>query len=256
MELSVLGRYSPFPRAGGACPGYLVRSGESNLLLECGSGTLSRLAEFIALSDLDHVIVSHLHGDHCADLAILRYAADYDVRADARAARNGMPGDEEPPGRGITVYAPGEPEEDFARIAYKEALFSRAIDAGDTLEIGPFRISFARTEHPLPCLASRIECRGKTLVYTADTAYCDAILELARGADLLLAEASLPEGCRGFRGHMTASEAGRMAREAGVARLILTHFWPEADPEEAAMVAAGEVDRPVEAAVEGRTYHV
>ncbi|MFO7941237.1 MAG: MBL fold metallo-hydrolase [Bacillota bacterium] len=256
MELTVLGCYSPFPRAGGACPGYLIREEGHSLLLECGSGTLSRLAEFIPIGELDNVIISHLHGDHCSDLAVLRYAADYDVRAEARAARSATAPETEAPGGGITVYSPPEPAEDFRRIAYKEALFSRPILPEDTMTLGPFELSFAGTDHPMPCLAMRIECDCATFAYTADTAPSKAVEELARGVDLLLAETSLPEGCEGFRGHMTASDAGRMAREAGVSRLLLTHFWPEADRERAALDAAQWVDVPVEAVTEGRTYPI
>ncbi|MFP4201273.1 MAG: MBL fold metallo-hydrolase [Clostridia bacterium] len=254
MELTVLGCYSPFPRAGGACPGYLIREEDDYLLLECGSGTLSRLAEFIPITKIDNVIISHLHGDHCSDLAILKYAADYDVRADARAARSDTTPQSEPPGQGITVYSPPQPEEEFRRIAYKEALFSRPLLPEDTLTLGPFELSFAETDHPIPCLAMRIRGASATLAYTADTAPSKDVEELARGADLLLAEASLPEGCEGFRGHMTASDAGRMAKGADVARLLLTHFWPEADKERAALDAANQVDIPVEAVVEGRSY--
>ncbi len=256
MRLSILGRYSPFPRAGSACPGYLLRSGEENLLLECGSGVVSRLSEFISPYELDHVVISHLHGDHCSDLAVLKYAANYDVSPGARATRRATDPAREERGRGITVYAPGEPADEFARIPHKDAMRAEAIDESTSLQIGPFHLTFAKTEHPIPCVAVRVKCEGKTLAYTADTALCDSVIDLARGADLLLAEASLPEGCSSFGGHMTASEAGEMALGADVGGLLLTHFWPEADVEAAKHAASSRAHCPVDIAIEGRSYDI
>ncbi len=257
VQLTVLGRYSPFPPAGGACPGYLLRHEGFHLLLECGSGTVARLQEFMPLEALDHVVLSHLHGDHCADVSVLKYAANYTVSPSARAARRGTRPDDESRGNPTIIYAPDEPEEEFRRLNHKDALLARPIGPGESLALGPFHLHFAATEHPLPCVATRIECGGRTLVYTGDTARCASVEDLARGADLLLAEASLPESCTDFRGHMRASEASDLARSAGVGRLLLTHFWPEADTEEYVLHAqAADENLPVAAAVEGKTYTV
>ena len=74
MKLTVLGKYGPYPAANGATSGYLLQSGNENVLIECGSGVLSRLQRFVALNDLSAIVLSHLHSDHMADMLILRYA--------------------------------------------------------------------------------------------------------------------------------------------------------------------------------------
>ena len=76
MELVVLGCWAPYPRAGGACSGYLIRAGGLNILLEAGNGSLSRLMTFIDFRYLDAVIVTHLHPDHYLDLFPLRHAVE------------------------------------------------------------------------------------------------------------------------------------------------------------------------------------
>lgn len=243
MQLTVLGRYSPFPPSDGACPGYLVQGGGESLLLECGSGVVARLQRHLPLAGLRYVILSHLHGDHCSDMNVLRYAADTDVRH--RQAPDP-----------VEVFAPPEPEDEFARLEYKDAVAARPVNHGDRLQLGPFSVEFARTDHPLHCLAVRVTADGKSLVYTGDTAFSPEVTALAADCDLLLAEASLEESRRGFRGHMTASEAARMACEAGARRLLLTHFWPFSDPEAMADTARLHCDLPCTAVAEGETYLV
>jgi ribonuclease BN (tRNA processing enzyme) len=80
--------------------------------------------------------------------------------------------------------------------------------------------------------ALRIECGSSVLAYTADSAYCDALVEVAEGADVLLAEATLPQAYAGRVPHLTPREAATVAVEAGVGRLLLTHLWPTADADE------------------------
>ena len=98
MELTVLGRYGPYPRAGGACSGYLVRAEGTTLLVDCGAGVLSRLFSVCALCQIDAILLSHLHYDHCADLSVLRYALE----------QQGARGSVALP---VPVYAPDAPAE-------------------------------------------------------------------------------------------------------------------------------------------------
>ena len=76
MRLTALGVYGPFPRAGSACSGYVVETGETRILLDCGSGVFSRLSGVCQLDSIDAVVLSHLHFDHCSDMGVLRYAAE------------------------------------------------------------------------------------------------------------------------------------------------------------------------------------
>ena len=76
MKLTVLGRYGPYPAPGGATSGYLVESGGTRLLLECGSGVVSNLLRVCPATALAGVMLSHLHMDHAGDLGVLRYALE------------------------------------------------------------------------------------------------------------------------------------------------------------------------------------
>lgn len=216
MRLRILGFNSPYPPPGGAGPGYLLEAGRSRVLLECGSGVVSRLKPYCDFrrGELDAVVISHLHPDHFCDLLVLRYAHHRSM------LERGVPP--------LRVYAPAEP------LPERQVLEYRSLEVVTTqpescLLIGDLEFTFFATDHAIPCHAMRIVSGGRTLFYTADTAYAPALVEAARGADVLLAEASFLSRDKGENvpKHMTAAECGQMAAAAGVKRLLLTHFWPE-----------------------------
>jgi ribonuclease Z len=123
------------------------------------------------------------------------------------------------------------------------------VKAGSELPVGgSYRLRTAPTEHSRPCVALRFEeqASGRSLVYSADTGPCPAVEELARGADVLIHEATTREP---FFGHTTPRQAGEVAARAGVKRLVLVHFSPRwTMPEEEALseVRAGGFTGPSE----------
>ena len=247
MELTVLGCYGPYPPAGGACSGYLLEEGGCRVLLDCGNGVLSRLQQHLPLWDLDAVVVSHLHSDHVSDLFIMRYGLELALASGRR------------PGP-LPLFAPAEPAAEFARLPYKDVYRVQALSAaGPPLQIGPFSFTFCETVHAVPCLAARVATPGGTLVYSGDTGYFDGLAPFAAGASLFLCEANLQEEEMARQPqppkHLSAAAAARLAAEAGVERLLLTHLHPA---REAGL--AVEEARPyfgaVEAAREGARYRV
>ncbi|MHB9057339.1 MAG: MBL fold metallo-hydrolase, partial [Bacillota bacterium] len=232
-RLTVLGRCSPFPGTGGHCPGYLLEAEGVRVLVECGPGTLTRLAGRLKpgpgpapttvspFAGLDALVVSHLHADHFSEALSLRYAIANDIRG---GFRRGL----------LPVYGPAGPAAERDIIAYPKAFDLGTIGEDTPLTVGPFHFEFRRTDHPYDCLAMRIRAGRSTVVYTADTAWDDKLLAWAAaagGPDLLLAEASLQDAHAHLRslGHLTAREAGRFARLCGARRTLLVHLYPEFD---------------------------
>jgi ribonuclease BN (tRNA processing enzyme) len=122
-------------------------------------------------------------------------------------------------------------------------------------EVGPFRITPAEVDHPVPAFAFRIEVAGRVLAYTGDTGPTEALLEIARGADLLLAEASFrDEDDNPASLHLTGVEAGALAAKAAAKRLVLTHVPPWHDASGMLAEAAAAYDGPAELAVAGAVY--
>jgi ribonuclease BN (tRNA processing enzyme) len=99
------------------------------------------------------------------------------------------------------------------------------------IEAGPFTVDLTRVNHPIETYGMRVEAGGRSLAYSADTGACDALVEIARGADLFLCEASYLDGDSNPPNvHLTGREAGEHAARADVGKLLLTHLVPWGDP--------------------------
>lgn len=224
MELRVLGCYAPYPAPGGAMSGYLVQHKGTSLLLDGGSGVASRLQQYLPIESLQAVLLSHLHEDHISDVHCLRFLQLAAIQAGRTTGR-------------LQIWAPAEPVEQRAWIESKPPSEQwqdlRTYDPAEPLILGDLRVEFVPTTHAIPCWAMRIQPveGGPVLFYGADTGWDESLVEAARGADLLLAEASLDEAHAHMRwlGHLTATEAARWGREAGVKRCLLTHIHPMMD---------------------------
>jgi ribonuclease BN (tRNA processing enzyme) len=206
MRLTVIGCSGSVPGPDAACSGYLVEQDGYRLLLEVGTGVAGALQRHVAAADLDAVIVSHGHEDHCGDLAHLGYLRtlpnSYRPLPVTGAADLPPPVWRNPDVFAVTAATPGP----------------RAM--------GPFTVRLSRVEHDRECWATRI---GDGLCFTADTAPCAALDELAQGCTVLLAEASGLDGDGSIEAHLTAGDAGRLAGRAGARLLILTHLRPWQD---------------------------
>lgn len=231
MRLTVVGcsGSGPGPDSPASC--YLVEHEGFALVLDLGNGAFGALQRVLDPDEVDAVFLSHLHADHCLDVAPFVVWKRYSGRST--------------PGR-VPLYAPVGADRRL-RLAYDAAdgpiddvLDVTAIGPGEW-QLGPFAVSTARTAHPVECHAVRLTAGGRSLVYTGDTGVCPAVVELARGADVLLAEAAHPE-VAGLPPdlHLTGRQAGEHARDAGVGRLLLTHVPPWVD-RVAQLAAASEV---------------
>ena len=255
MRLTVLGRSPARPNPGEACAGYLVEAGGARVLLDIGPGIVGQLLQHHHPTELDAVVISHMHADHMLDLVTLRYVYPWRRLAADERLRVIMP--------------PGSADQlrDLARGVGGERHFQDAFqldehDGTTPLRFGSLSLSPRQTQHYVPCWGFRVEGDARRLAYTADTAPCPALDDLADGADLLLAEATLrsldedahpPES----RGHLLPSEAGDAAREGSARRLMLTHLPVNGDDATwARSQAAGTFGSDVEVAEPGRAYEI
>lgn len=224
MRLTILGCHG-WPPVGGAASGYLVQHDGFTLWLEAGNGTMAKLQEHVALDAVDAIAVSHAHGDHCADLGPYFTALAFGGQG------SGVPIPLLAPPR-FTQMQWGEETSSRTKTYLNDAFDQREVRGGDRLSLGPLRITVVGVEHPNEAVGYRIEADGAVLAFSGDTGPSDAVLELARGADLFLCEATYQgPGPSEYPYHLSGEQAGAYAAASGVGRLVLTHLWPSLDPQ-------------------------
>ncbi|HVA36211.1 MAG TPA: MBL fold metallo-hydrolase [Candidatus Dormibacteraeota bacterium] len=223
MRLTVLGASPAVPNPGCACSSYLVEAGEDRLVLDLGTGAFANLRCHISYTDISAVAISHMHADHFIDVIPYRYALKYgwERRADPLPLLL-PPGGESLLRTLVSAFAREGNSGDFL----DESFAVRTYDPERPWHVGSIDVRFAPTRHYIPAYAMRVSHAGRAFVFSADTAPSPELVELARGADALLCEATLEPGMVeiGERGHSNPAEAALMAREAGVPRLIITHY--------------------------------
>lgn len=238
-RITVLGGCGAYPEPGRACSGFLVEWDGFRLVLDLGYATFPRLLARCPDGDVDAVVITHGHPDHCADLHALFRMRFYGGRSD----------------RTIPLYCPSgaldglaglEPDVDLG------AVFDLHDLTGDH-RVGPFDLTGLPLPHHVPNAGVRLRSGPVTLAYTGDTGPDPLLAELGRDADLFIVEATdrIGETERPQRNLLTSGEAGHWAAEAGARTLILTHFWPGNDRAAAVARARAGFTGPILTAEEG-----
>jgi ribonuclease BN (tRNA processing enzyme) len=242
MELTVLGCSGSYGApAGGACSGYLVRAGAATIWMDCGNGSFANLQQHADPADLTAVVLTHGHADHCVDLyglhVMYRYGLD----------RHDLP-----------VYAPEGLEGVLSQLvgSFGDTFDWSIVADGDKVEIADAQVRFSRTDHPPPTLGVEIEHDAKRLVYTADTGPEWSVEAFGAGADLVLSEATYLHDDIRVPIHLSARQAGELARDAQARRLMITHLWPTIDPLASVEEASDGFGREVSLAAPHLSTHV
>jgi len=263
--ITPLGTISPYCKDNKNCPGFLFQYKNYNILLDCGNG-ISRYLKFPEHLNNINIIISHLHKDHYGDLGSIAYASY--VYNKLGYINNK-----------INVYIPegdkvdvNETKYDNDGWAYSVKVQNNIIDYDYLTNFGhesylqfiPYKretmlnyddleISFHKNPHSLITYSIKLETEGIKIVYSGDTGYKKNILEkFAKDANLLICESTYLKGqIRNEDNHLFAYEAGMIAKNANVDKLLLTHFWPELD-KELYVNEAKKYFNNTEAAIEGK----
>jgi ribonuclease BN (tRNA processing enzyme) len=252
MELITVGTGTVAPSATRTSPCHWVSRGRLKILLDCGPGALHRLAQFgLPWHEVTHVVLSHFHPDHWAELPMLVYALKY-TTTPPRQEPFVILG---PPGVVRLVKALAE--------GYGPWLLDPGFPIGilDVRDTEPFpldgdvSLETCRVPHTPESVAIGLTGPEGRLVYTGDTGPSRELARWAAGCDLLLAECSLPEAMA-IDSHLTPLRAGELAREAGAKRLVLTHFYPPVETSDPAREAGTRFQGPVTAAKDGDRFKI
>jgi ribonuclease BN (tRNA processing enzyme) len=241
LSITVLGCTGSYPEPDGACSGYLLQSDTTNVMVDAGPGTLANLQRHISIDQLDGVVLSHSHPDHWTDLMVLRTAWKWAYERE-----------------GLRVLGTGETKamaEVVAHLDLQPTFAWEVIKDGSEATIGDIDLSFSQTDHYVETLAVRAESAGRSIAYSADTGPGWSYAAFAAPIALGVCEATYAtDEEAGDVLHLSAQHAGRMARSAGVERLVLTHLEVGADPAVHQQHGSESFGAPVEVARVGQRY--
>lgn len=235
MLLTAMGGCGAWPAAGQACGGYLVEHEGYRVLIDPGYAVLPLLLGQVNAEDIDAVLISHGHPDHCADLNPL-------LRARTLC---------DDPAAALPVYAPHGALDAVLALdrpgMLASAIALRSFEPGERFAAGPFEVRTWLLPHYLPNAGLRLAAGGEVLAYTGDTGPSPDLIPLAASADVFIAEATYPVRvpADSARYLSSARDAGRTAARAGVGRLVLTHLQPGTSPAAAIEAAAAAFTAPI-----------
>lgn len=226
MKIIILGSGTSVPLADRASPSFILFPDKHPILFDMGPGTLRQLSKIgMSHTRIERIFITHFHPDHTADLIHFLFATRNPQVLEKRGKflvtgplglKNFLKKLEKVYGKWLNIPS--------------EIMEIDELDTGKPEKRGykKFNIFSQPITHTPHSLAYRVESlSGKSLVFSGDTGYCDEIVALAKDSDLLILESSFPDG-EEVEGHLTPSQAGRIATLANVRKLLLIHFYPEA----------------------------
>lgn len=216
MKITFLGTGVAIPQKGRVQSGLLMEIGGKNVLFDCGGGVLNRIFESgTGHTDIDTIVLTHLHLDHVADVMCLLKANWLCDKFDS------------------TIYGPAGTREWLERLMDIYPYMKEKVSI-DIVEVSPgeqFRlfgncdVKCAAGIHSVPSLAYQVRYDGRTVVYSGDTEPCDDIMELAKGCDLLIHECSFPLDFD-TTNHTTPDMLRPYLKDTGIIAVYLTHLYP------------------------------
>lgn len=223
MELTVYGNNASCPDKDGACSCYLLEADGKKILIDMGNGCLAKLQQQVDLSELDAIIISHLHFDHFGDLFCAKY------RLETRKAYGENIGRK-------PVLVPALPAWAFEELSTNDVFDIVCIRDGMNYSFPDCsaRISFIKVKHMIESYGLRVASGKKTFAYSGDSGFCPQLKSIAYKSDLFLCESTYLSGLSGEHSeedhHLSARDAAVISLESGAKKLVLTHFHqPDAE---------------------------
>jgi ribonuclease BN (tRNA processing enzyme) len=224
VHVTILGTGDAFSSHGRCNAGYLIETDSYCILMEAGPTILTSLKQAkIFPADIDLVLISHLHGDHFGGMPFLFLEYTYESRRRTRLAIAGPRHLESRSRSLVRTMFPGTAAADLVRKSRWTV-----IEPGDRMRFGPARIAAIRTPHMqrYKSLAYRIEIAGRTIVFSGDSGWTEALVPFAAGADLFLCECTYFESSD-LTFHLNYPLLEKQRGRLDVKRMVLTHLGRE-----------------------------
>jgi len=229
MRVVIIGSGASLPDSERSSPSQVIVAVEEPLLFDCGPGTgMNLMKAGFNPRTINQIFLTHLHMDHSAELPSIIFSG-YLAGREKKMYLYGPSGTINFCNSLFQLIYPSAPE--IIRKIRRDGwnVSPHEVTNGLVCELEGCRVISAQVEHGMPAVAYRIETQAGAVVVSGDTRPCKPLIELSRGADLLIQECSYPDDMielarQAF--HCTASEVGEIAKQAEVKKVILTHLFP------------------------------
>ena len=168
MKLTILGNNGPYPSIGGATSGYLLQANNKNYVLDFGSGCLANLQRHVDLSEIEAIILTHLHFDHISDLGVLAYYMQVNKIGK------------------IKLYIPEI--NDYVSMLLKTGFFTCVVYGSGEVNINGETIIATKMKHPVLSYALTFKEKDKTFSYTGDTTLCEEVEQVFKNSNVVLCD--------------------------------------------------------------------
>lgn len=242
LSWTVLGCSGSYSDKGEACSGYLLRSPTTTIWVDCGPGTFAEVQHHVPLTEIDAIVISHFHPDHCAELPVVYNAGRYYLEMDHLPV--------------ITTEDVRRVTEAFQTHGDTTDLFDwQIVSDGSTATLGDIDVRFSQTDHPVETLAMRFDSNGNSIVYTSDTGRGWSLSALGTDIDLVVGEGTLLDRTDSPHvPHISCSLLATQANEVRAKQLVVTHVPPGSDPDDHLNEAAALFRGTTAVASTGATY--
>ncbi len=238
MRLTVLGKYGPFPKSGGATSGYLLEAGNKKIVLDLGTGIFSRLEKIIAPESADAIVITHFHFDHASDAPIFAY---YLQQLENRNLFY----------KKIKLFCP-KSDSPLCKAVCAFRYFDVQFVEEEEYFFDGLKLSFYHMKHPELCYGVKISDGEKVFAYTGDTNECPSVEKLFKGSDFVVADGGLLERDRNENSpHLSIEECVEYGKKSNV-KTIISHINPLYS--EAEILKSAGIDERWKIAEEGNCY--
>lgn len=239
MQLTILGSGTCIPAKKRNAPGYFLKIGKKNILIDSGSGILRQMKiANIDYTKLDYMIYSHNHPDHISDLmailqSILVTSKFIGPLRKKQLTLLGTTGFRK-------IYQDIRASQEIPREPYHVNIKILK----DINRLNDFKIETIKVYHSDNSFAFKFIYKDKVFVYTGDADYSEKLIKFCKNADLLVTDCSFPNQKK-MKGHMIAGECGLLAQKANVKKLVLSHLYPICEKYNIKKQAQKKYQRPV-----------
>lgn len=226
IKLTILGSGTCVPSLKRSSCSFFVETADAGLLFDIGAGTMRRLLEAgIHINQVTHICISHLHPDHTGELVSFLFSSKYPTLLRENNPLTIIAG------KGFKAFFSQLKKAYGSWIDFAPDIFSIVemdTEKTDRFSLNSTRLTTSPVKHNPESIAFRLENNQKSVTYSGDTDYCSSLIEFSRETDLFICESAMPDSLK-VENHLSPSAAGKIATEAGVKKMILTHFYPECD---------------------------